>query len=704
MRLALADIPKSFSRRDGRVYLAPRLLRPRDLREELAALIALYEASLGMRRGDFPNDRPAELIGEYRLARSLSICLSEWYCWQSEGWPGTATEAEAAALAAHGVTSPTALRLALYDFAQATAGGYLPSAERETRLGSFAASLGVARATLDALLALDDTREERLRRVTEATPDAAELAARYNQRAVEALLANASQVEWRVPPEAAEGSGGGLGAVVKRVCFLARRMGVNYDVAFEYGFPDLASDLAPTRDERGALVAERRMAYAQPGPRSLDAAGLPIIITLYGPQELMGAPNHYGARLARLCRALLGYRREVGAGALHGALSGWATVYLRGVPFTFTLDDRLLRLLRTDALADASANGADVAFDSLLERRLYEDFTALERAGEAAGWRLEREPEPLLFGETILVPDFALTRDQRRVYLEVAGYWRPGYRERKARKLLALGGAIPLVVAAPEDARVAFGALERQYPFLWYRSETLSAPALLATLLRAYDDYPARLAALDLPGLLGEVARRGRIGVVEAQAALHSYTRDEVAATMDALARQATAQGVAAPEWLEGLGLCAPAWLDALASAARAQVEAAGGRLPLALLGAPDGALAELAEASLEALARRAGLLISRASLFAAEALTPECAGSDAANASEVAQTALADAATKDAATAERPQRMSRRAQPRKGLRRTSSGVTWNAPTMFPPELAGDEDAADPLTPTQADE
>ena len=138
MRLALADIPKSFSRRDGRVYLAPRLLRPRDLREELAALIALYEASLGMRHGDFPNDRPAELIGEYRLARSLSICLGEWYSWQSEAWPGAATEAEAAALAAHSVTSPTTLRLALYDFAQATAGGYLPSAERETRLDAFA--------------------------------------------------------------------------------------------------------------------------------------------------------------------------------------------------------------------------------------------------------------------------------------------------------------------------------------------------------------------------------------------------------------------------------------------------------------------------------------------------------------------------------------------------------------------------------------
>ena len=706
MRLALADVPKTFSRRDGRVYLTPRLLRPRDLRAELGALIALYEATLGQRRADFPEDRPAELIGDYRLARSLGICLTDWYSWQSVTWPGAASEDEAAALGQRGVTSPSALRLALYDYVQATCGGFLPTAEREDRLDDFAASLGIRRATLDSLLTLDDARETRLRREAEAAPDAAELAARYNQRAVEALLANASQVEWRVPPEAAEGSGGGLGAVVKRVCFLARRMGVSYDVSFEHGFPDLApSSSASAEEERGALVAERRAAYAQPGPRSLDAAGLPVIITLYGPQEVMGAPNQYGERLARLCRALLGYRRVAGAGALRGALNGWATVYLRGNPFTFTLDDRLLRLLRADALdslddeALTSTDGGEVAFDSLLERRLHEDFTALERAGEAAGWRLEREPEPLLFADTILVPDFALTRDQRRVYLEVAGYWRPGYRERKARKLLALDGAIPLVVAAPESARSAFGALEQRYPFLWYSGETLSAPALLAVLERAYDDFPARLAALDLAGLLAETRRRGHIGPVEAQAALHSYTRAEVAGAVSALAERAAAEGAPTPVWVEGLGLCAAQWLDALASEARALVEAADGRMTLTALGETLAATAgeTLAEATLATLAERAGLVVSRASLFAAEALTPERAETDA---------AAGDTTSQGVAAAPRPTRISRRAQPRAGVRRTSSGVTWNAPTMFPPEPASDErDVGDSrLSPPQADE
>jgi hypothetical protein len=484
-------------------------------------------------------------------------------------------------------------------------------------------------------------------------------------------------------------------------------MGVNYEVAFEQESA-YRSQRGPDAQERlAALVAERPAAYIQPATRSLDAATEPVIITLFGPQELVGAPNQYGERLARLCRALLGYRRV--SGGAQGGLSGWATVYLRGNPFTFTLDDRLLRLLRAEtpeaeAEAALAADDASVAFDSQLERRLYEDFTALGRAGETAGWRLEREPEPLLFGTTILVPDFALTRDQRRVYLEVAGYWRPGYRERKARKLLELDGAIPLVVAAPEDARVVFGALERRYPFLWYRDETLSAPALVATLLRAYDDYPARLASLDLPALLGEVQRRGRIPPLEAQAALHSFTRDEVARTLSALATQAATEGVPALEWMEGLGLCAPGWLDTLAREARARVETAGGRLALVALaeaptsdssGESASALAGVSEATLAALVSRAGLLVSRASLFAAEALTSERAQADA------AQAAALEGAGGGGLMAPGAPRISRRAQPRKGVRRTHSSASWNAPTMFPPELASADDDTPPLAAPQ---
>ena len=65
---------------------------------------------------ELPEDRAAELIGDYRLARCLTNCLAENYAWQSPAWPGSASDDEAAALADREIHSPGQLRLALYDW------------------------------------------------------------------------------------------------------------------------------------------------------------------------------------------------------------------------------------------------------------------------------------------------------------------------------------------------------------------------------------------------------------------------------------------------------------------------------------------------------------------------------------------------------------------------------------------------------------
>ena len=58
MRLALADVKKSISRRDGVTRLTPYLLRPGELAREIEALIALYEAWVGRARSSFPRIAP----------------------------------------------------------------------------------------------------------------------------------------------------------------------------------------------------------------------------------------------------------------------------------------------------------------------------------------------------------------------------------------------------------------------------------------------------------------------------------------------------------------------------------------------------------------------------------------------------------------------------------------------------------------------
>jgi len=182
MRLALADIKKTISRRGGATRLTPYLLRPGELAREIEALIALYEAWVGRERLDFPPDRAAELIGDYRLARCLTNCLAEDYEWRSPQWPGNAGADESATLAEREIASPTHLRLALYDWVNDHAGGYLSAANRESALDACAESLGLRRATFDTLLALDSNAQAVLSRLGDAPPTADGLASQTAPR------------------------------------------------------------------------------------------------------------------------------------------------------------------------------------------------------------------------------------------------------------------------------------------------------------------------------------------------------------------------------------------------------------------------------------------------------------------------------------------------------------------------------------------
>src|SRR5579862_6492739 len=137
MRLALAEVKKRVTHRDGKTLVAPYLLRPKELWAELDTLIQLYETLLKHPYSTFPEERAAEVIGDYRLARCLTTCLMEWYSWCRVEWPGDVSAQESAALRAAGIASPSDLRLALYDFANDTGGGFVPTSGRDRALDTF---------------------------------------------------------------------------------------------------------------------------------------------------------------------------------------------------------------------------------------------------------------------------------------------------------------------------------------------------------------------------------------------------------------------------------------------------------------------------------------------------------------------------------------------------------------------------------------
>jgi predicted nuclease of restriction endonuclease-like RecB superfamily len=580
MRFSLQDIKKQVHRRGDTLSISLHFLRQGDLRSEIERLVTYHEQCLGRPQRDFSIEDARACIGDYRIAHCLIATLSAWYNWQQPAWTTTLQRLANDMLIRFqkvGIASPVQLRLALFNFVNERYHGFLAAQTRPHALEQFAAVCSgtdesgmpaLSTADFEYLLALDSDEEALLVRDAPHPPNADQVAALYNQWVFEAALSNASEVHFVIDCNAFMGmqdTGSnrpamGVGAVIKRLCFLARKLGVYYDLAY-----DSASVGGQT-------------------PSSI------LHLTLYGPQEMTGAPQQYGVRLARLSRILLGYststRTRRGKGGVEKGLEhmrhpipapsytlptttilrAQATVHFLQRTYCFVMDTNLLNLLPSSSdtnqvetqssliattsseeetskqqLREASSpyQITSVIYDSSIEQTFAEAFQSLASSDGADGWQLEREPEPLILTDPstptassaplqgIFIPDFALTRDNLRIYVEILGFWTPSYRERKIAKLQLLKGRNDLVLAIPREARDTFASLSADFPILIYDGQ-LSATELLKTLRSHYDDLADRMAQIDVEGVRKRIESEGLLPERACYALLHCYRRSEL--------------------------------------------------------------------------------------------------------------------------------------------------------------------------------
>jgi predicted nuclease of restriction endonuclease-like RecB superfamily len=489
-----------------------------------AARVRAYVAGLvGKPRRAYDPDAVAALAGERKLGRGLAAACLDFYRWQPRSVAEALPAHVAETLTHSGVDTPSALRLRLFDLVNERYGGFVPAARRDEALAELAVALGLASEdgpALDAALTLD-AEEEAVLVPAAAPPTLQDVIARYNRLALAALLRQAE----RVTAVVHEPSGG----LVRRLYGVCRRLGVYCDVEREAGEP--------------------------PAFR----------LTLAGPEAVAAPPGAAGPHLALATLRLLPH--------LGAADRLEAHLLLRGRPHRLPLDRALLRLpglAPAEATAEALAAGKQEPdrFDSAVEADLARRFAALVRQGRAAGWRLVREPAPLLAGNRVLIPDFALERGPRRVFVEVVGFWTPAYLERKRRALEHLPPETPLVLAVAETAVPALAGLP--FPLLPYRDAVPLQPLLDLAEAR-FGDFTAR--TRDAGQRLAAACREATGGWLSLEAlaeALGCHTPGEV---------QRVLQAHPVPEgWLQipGAGLCGPTLRAALTEALARYWAAAG--------------------------------------------------------------------------------------------------------------------------------
>jgi uncharacterized protein len=142
-------------------------------------------------------------------------------------------------------------------------------------------------------------------------------------------------------------------------------------------------------------------------------------IALDGPSSLFTPSTRYGVAFAKFLPALL-------------HVSQWTlTAKIQVRHYDGSRDQGEFLLDSSTSLK--SHYSAGKIFDSLLEQSFASRFAQLETK-----WQLEREVDLVDLGGTVMIPDFRLVhQDGRSVLLEIIGYWRAEYLERKLRKIQA---------------------------------------------------------------------------------------------------------------------------------------------------------------------------------------------------------------------------------------------------------------------------
>jgi len=172
-----------------------------------------------------------------------------------------------------------------------------------------------------------------------------------------------------------------------------------------------------------------------------------------------------------------------------------------------------------------------------------------------------------LLAQSILIPDFALTRAGRRLYVEILGFWTPAYRERKIQKLQHLKGRGDLILAIPSEARPAFLSLAADFPIVWYDGQ-LSATELLYLLRNRYDDFAARLAMIDVAIVRERLRNLGLLSEQACYDLLHCYRRSELQRAAEHVVCEDIAFtpgiGLYQIDWLEQMKRSFVEWMDAL--------------------------------------------------------------------------------------------------------------------------------------------
>ncbi len=157
-----------------------------------------------------------------------------------------------------------------------------------------------------------------------------------------------------------------------------------------------------------------------------------IKCTLEGPFSLFKMTDRYGTSMAKLLPSIVGTPTWKINGSIVKKTDDGQRIY------SFELSNKSTQEFLRSTIESPYQNDNDYVYDSSTETAFAKRFNQHFDQNDKLGWKISREPDPLIADGKAMIPDFLFERFGRKVYFEIVGFWTKEYLERKAAKLKVL--------------------------------------------------------------------------------------------------------------------------------------------------------------------------------------------------------------------------------------------------------------------------
>lgn len=197
-----------------------------------------------------------------------------------------------------------------------------------------------------------------------------------------------------------------------------------------------------------------------------------LVCSLDGPISLFKLTDRYGTSIAKLLPSIISSERwSLNSWIVRKTMSGKKI-------YEFNISSLEVPSLLIDPYS--SNNRLVSYFDSSVEEKFANRFEQV-----ANGWRLIREPDPLIVtGGRAFIPDFMFQKYDRKIYLEIVGFWTREYLEKKIQKLtdIVSNQNIDLFIAVNEElacSKIIPHSTNSQERIIVYKNDSVPVKALL---------------------------------------------------------------------------------------------------------------------------------------------------------------------------------------------------------------------------------